>query len=259
VDRITFTKNFDKDGFFLEEHLISRGLADEIKALVLEMAHTERHCGQDYVYPHDANKKTQRVWNLTNKHQIFRDLLELDIIHETLSIIFARPTDHDLFFLSSFQANILFPGATAQKLHMDTPFPEPIPPWAARANTIWFLDQFTDTNGATEVVPESHKFLKKQSSDDQSNCATQKIVGPKGSVLFTHGNLWHKAGQNNSENPRVALLACFAASYIKETACEEDQSLVISQKVKDEASPRLKSILGIGHGIKTGATFQHDF
>ena len=258
MDLDIFSKSFEKFGFFLAERLISCQHADRLRALVLKMASVEREQGQDYLYPHDPNKRTQRVWNLTNKHQSFRDLLELDVIHNGLSIIFARPTDHPLFFLSSFQANALFPGASAQKLHVDTPFPEPLPPWAARANTIWFLDDFTEDNGATEVVPKSHKFTKKPSSRDQIEALTRKITGPKGSVLFTHGNLWHRAGQNKSQLPRVAMLACFAASYMKEIASEEDQSLVVSQQIKDQASPRLKSILGIGHGIKTGAFFQHD-
>ena len=53
-----------------------------------------------------------------------------------------------------------------------------------------------------------------------------------GSVLFTHGNLWHRAGTDNSEAPRIGLLCSFAASYMKEIASEEDQSLIISKKSK---------------------------
>ena len=79
-----------------------------------------------------------------------------------------------------------------------------------------------------------------------------------GSVLFTHGNLWHRAGANNSEAPRIGLLCSFAASYMKEIASEEDQSLIISEEIKEHASDRLKAILGVGHGIKDGAFVSHE-
>ena len=37
---------------------------------------------------------------------------------------------------------------------------------------------------------------------------------------------------NLSDKPRIGLLGSFAASYMKEIASEEDQSLVVSQEVK---------------------------
>ena len=40
---------------------------------------------------------------------------------------------------------------------------------------------------------------------------------------------------------------------MKEIASEEDQSLIISEEIKEHASDRLKAILGVGHGIKDGA------
>ena len=45
---------------------------------------------------------------------------------------------------------------------------------------------------------------------------------------------------------------------MKEIASEEDQSLIISDSVKDQASDRLQAILGIGHGIKDGALVNHE-
>ena len=45
---------------------------------------------------------------------------------------------------------------------------------------------------------------------------------------------------------------------MREIASEEDQSIVISQEVKANASQRLSAILGLGHGIKEGALTSHD-
>lgn len=250
-------KSFDADGFYVWKNFISAEHAEELRELAIDMAAHERTVGDSYFYPFDDEGLTQRVWNLTNKSTRFRELLEMDAISEMMDHIFRRPTHHQLFHLSSFQANILYPGAKSQKLHIDTPFPEPIPPWPAKANSIWLLDDFTNQNGATEVVAGTHKLDHKPTKDDDANIEFSKAIAPKGSVLFTHGNLWHRAGANNSDKPRVALLCSFAASYMKEIASEEDQSLIVSGEVKDQASDRLKAILGVGHGIKDGAFVSH--
>ena len=251
-------EKFEANGYLVVENFTTDIVAAELRKLVIEMASFEEKSGESYYYPFDKSGLTQRVWNLTNKSEKFRDLLELDELSEIMDFIFRRPTSHQLFHLSSFQANILHPGAERQKLHVDTPFPEPLPPWPAKANSIWLLDDFTDENGATEVVPGSHKKSTKPTSEDDKNIKYIKVVAPRGSVLFTHGNLWHRAGSNQSSKPRIGLLCSFAASYMKEIASEEDQTLVISQEVKTNASKRLSAILGLGHGIKDGALLSHE-
>ena len=194
---------------------------------------------------------------MTNKGKIFRDLLEIGIIDDFMNYIFDRETQHQKYFLSSYQGNILQPGSIRQKLHIDTPVPEPLPEWAIKANTIWFLDDFTDINGATEYIPGSHKLSYKPTPKDDKESSVVKACGPAGSVLISHGALWHRAGANNSGKPRVALLCSMAASYALEIAHEEDQSLIISQKVIDSLSEKVRRIVGVGHGIKDGALVQH--
>ena len=251
-------EELDTNGYLVIEDFITDFFAQELRTLVVEMASFEEKSGESYYYPFDKSGLTQRVWNLTNKNARFRDLLELDELSEIMNYIFRRPTSHQLFHLSSFQANILHPGAARQKLHVDTPFPEPLPPWPAKANSIWLLDDFTDENGATEVVPGSHKKSTKPTPEDDKKIRYIKVIAPRGSVLLTHGNLWHRAGQNHSSKSRIGLLCSFAASYMKEIASEEDQSIVISEEVKSNASKQLSAILGLGHGIKEGALLRHD-
>ncbi len=251
-------KCFDNDGYFIWKNFISLEQAAKLRSLVVDMAKFEQKVGNNYTYPFDPSGLTQRVWNLTNKSSEFRSLLEIDALYEFMNYVFRRPTHHQLFHLSSFQANILYPGAIRQKLHVDTPFPEPLPPWPAKANSIWLLDEFNETNGATEVVNGSHKNSHKPTKEHDQAIKFSKAIAPKGSVLFTHGNLWHRAGPNNSSQPRIALLCSFAASYMKEIASEEDQSLIISDSVKDRASDRLQAILGVGHGLKDGALVDHE-
>ena len=136
IDLDHFLLEFEEKGFFLAEGLIAREHAQELRDKILRMSARESAAGEAYIYPHDPNAKTQRIWNLTNKHKCFR-LLEIDSLYDALIKSFA-PTN--TLFFSSFQANILYPGACQQKLHIDTPFPEPLLPWPARVTV--FVRQF---------------------------------------------------------------------------------------------------------------------
>lgn len=249
---------FDRDGCVLVKNVISSQKAKEIRDIVLKLADYEKNAGDTYIYPFDKSGKTQRVWNLTNKNQVFRDLLEIDLIDDFMNYIFDRDTKHQKYHLSSYQANILHEGCDRQKLHVDTPVPEPMPEWPIKANSIWFLDNFTEENGATEYIPGSHKSIYKPTPEDDKKCNVLKACGPAGSVLFTHGALWHRAGSNRSKNSRIGLLCSFAASYALEIAHEEDQSLILKKEVVDKFSDKLKKIVGIGHGIKEGAFVDHE-
>ena len=249
---------FDKDGYYIWKDFIPKKRAETLRELVIDMAAFEEKVGDSYDYPFDKEGKTQRIWNLTNKSAEFRDLLDMEQLTSMMNHIFKRPTQHHLFNLSSFQACLLKPGAKRQKLHLDTPFPEPIPPWAAKANGIWMLDEFTEANGSTEVVPGTHNCGKKPTADDDEKTQYVKATGTKGSVLFTHGNVWHRAGANNSGEIRVALFSSFAASFVREIASEEDHSIVVSEKVKNSASDNVKKLIGVGHGIRGGAFVEHE-
>ena len=246
-------KDFAENGYALIPNLLNDKHVSKLREKVVYLADYETSQKESYIYPFDKSGKTQRVWNLINKDQVFHDLFEIDFIDEFMNWIFDRKTKHQKYFLSSFQANLIFPGADKQRLHIDTPVPEPLPSWPIKANTIWFLNDFTETNGATEFLPGSHKFSYKPTDVDDRNLTLKKACGPAGSVLVTHGALWHRAGRNDSSNVRIGLLCSFAASYAREIASEEDHSIVVDKDVIKKASPRIKKILGIGHGIKMGA------
>ena len=71
--------------------------------------------------------------------------------------------------------------------------PEPLPEWPIKANSIWMLDDFTILNGSTEVVPRSHKLKFKPKKKDNNIKKIIKCIGSAGSVIITHGALWHRS------------------------------------------------------------------
>jgi len=156
--------SFQENGFVLLRNFIPESIVDRVKKIVDDLANKELNNNLSHIY----GENLQRIWNLLNKDTIFHELLLSKQIDLWMNKIFDRDTKHQKYFLSSIQANILKPGAKAQILHTDTPVPEPIPPYAIKANTIWLLDDFTENNGATEVIPGSHTSSKRPPRDRKS-------------------------------------------------------------------------------------------
>ena len=97
----------------------------------------------------------QRVWNLVNKGRIYEEMIQLPQVLALQEYLLG-----DNCILSSFTVNHIGPGAPAGRLHIDFPlgsFPQPPPPFAFCANTIYVLDDFAPENGATHIVPGSYK------------------------------------------------------------------------------------------------------
>lgn len=99
------------------------------------------------------------------------------------------------------------PGFGQQGLHAD---------WPARASAdevhvvtlLWMLDDFSAQNGATRVVPGSHRILEPLSKPLAQPHAQHprevQVTGAAGSVLVMNGHLWHSGTRNRSHGPRRA-------------------------------------------------------
>ncbi|MBM3262150.1 MAG: phytanoyl-CoA dioxygenase family protein [candidate division Zixibacteria bacterium] len=102
----------------------------------------------------------------------------------------------------------VWPNAPAQTLHTDSAGEfavVPDIPWMI--NTIWMLTDFTVENGATGVVPMSHRSrLKRPPVDlDITGPLVKPVTGTAGSVMLWHGGLFHMARANTSDTIRVGL------------------------------------------------------
>jgi hypothetical protein len=104
------------------------------------------------------------------------------------------------------------PGHGQQALHADWPRARSDP--FLMVTTLWLLDDFTPTNGATRVVPGSHKMpnpLPKSMSQPESRHPAQKtIVAEAGSVLLFNSHLLHSGTRNHSGQRRRVLQCSYA-------------------------------------------------
>lgn len=244
---------FHENGYAVIEGMLTSAEVKQVKTVVMELAARETSDGSAHNYGHNM----QRVWNLLDKNVAFHDLITSPQLLAWMERLFDRPTPHQKYFLSSLQANLIKPGAPKIQLHIDTPVPEPLPPWIIKANSIWLLDEFTETNGGTEVIPGSHLRTRKPRRDDPADDAgIIKVIAPAGSVIMTHGAIWHRSGANLSNAERVVLLGSFAASYVREIASEEDIVRCLDLKSIGAVSEDLKNLIGYYHGLKPGGGYQ---
>jgi len=242
-----------RDGYCVIPDLFDADYCAEVRKNILAIAQREESAGKSYRY--GIENRFQRIYNIITKGQEFSDFLSHPIVKIIMDDMFERPTLHDKYYVTSWHANIIPPNGESQKLHVDAAVPEPLPPWIVRANINFILEDYWEHNGATLCVPGSHLWHRKPGPDDQQLIArsVKPIEAKAGSIAVWHGHLWHQSGHNRSSNPRVALLAGFASSFLMEMVLEENHFRVMSEEFAATLSPDLYRLFGWHHGIKAGA------
>jgi len=112
--------------------------------------------------------------------------------------------------LMSLNARDALPGQGQQNFHIDG---APLKPGQDfyLVNSAWLLDDFTVENGATRVIPGSHKIPGPITLSDASapHPLQQIVTAPAGSVFVFNAHVWHSGTVNRTALPRrVIHCAC---------------------------------------------------
>jgi len=255
LDDIDIDIDFDfleENGYLIIKNVLPMSLCDELAEKIHLISELEKKSEKGGYFYGSGNM--QRIYHLISKDEIFQKILLHPLPHKIMSHMFHRETFHDKYYLTSFHANILSPSAESQIWHIDANVPEPIPKWIIRSNSNYIIQDYTKDNGSTQVIPGSHKWCRKPKKSEQDKFSNSEIVSieaPKGSMVFWHGHLWHRSGENKSNKKRIALLAAYAASHFREVSMEENPYLSLSSNLSDSMDEELKQILGWDHGSKT--------
>ncbi|XXK22878.1 phytanoyl-CoA dioxygenase family protein [Arenicellales bacterium nBUS_48] len=243
-------KEVQEQGYSIIHNFYKKEFINELNDLVLLIAETEKKANVGHQYSDSDNR---RVYNLAAKDSRFRLILENFAIRNVLEYLFNRDTLHPTYALSSFAANSIGPWGKAGNIHIDSMVPDPIPPWLMRCLVTIPLVDFTSLNGATRVIPLSHKKCSWPTDNLQENEIS--LSGEIGDLFIWDGLIWHCSGQNKTDQRRTALLVTFAASFFREIAGEEDHPQIIPLELARQFSPHVQQLLGFGRGIKDGANF----
>ena len=131
------------------------------------------------------------------------------------------------------------PGEAAQMLHRDDliyPLTRPHP--EVVVNTMWALDDFTVDNGATMVIPGSHR----RDANEPPDAATAiPATMPAGSVMFYLGSLWHHGGANRTDARRMGVILEYVVGWLRP---QENHVLAVPKDVVRQLPQRLGVLLG---------------
>ena len=216
----------EADGYVVVEGVLS---ADEVAATradlqsVLASTPTGRNDFEGFA--------TQRVYALFAKTRAFdgpaTDPLLLGVLDRVLG-------PHQLSAPVGIQIG---PGEKAQVLHRDDSiYPLPTPHGEVVLNTMWPFDDFTSENGATRLVPGSHRD---HAAPHESGTVVAEM--PAGSAMFYLGSLWHGGGANRTDRPRLGVILEYAAAWLRP---QENHVLAVPRDVVATLPKRLQELLG---------------
>jgi ectoine hydroxylase-related dioxygenase (phytanoyl-CoA dioxygenase family) len=223
---------FERDGFVVLSEIIPK---PQVLALTEALLRVEAEHGFGYAKTSFEGLKTVRINNLLVHDELFWTVpLQPEVL--TLAELLL---DRELL-LSSFCSLTLGPGQEAQPLHEDTqqiPLPRPRAPLAI--NAMWALSDFTEDNGATHIVPGSHK--RPNSPPYGADIETVRATMKAGSVMLFDSALWHKGGANTTSMRRYALSCYYCAGWLRQ---QENMQLGVPAEVARRLPRRLQELCG---------------
>ena len=155
---------------------------------------------------------------------------------------FLEPYCHR-FQLHLTQIIRLKPGQGKQAIHRDRwAWGKYIQDVEPQLNTIWALTDFTEENGATQVVPGSVDWPDDRQATPEEIC---QAVMPAGSLLLYSGSVFHAGGENRSSGDRVGLNITYSLGWLRQ---EENQFLSCPPEIAKDLEPGLQDLLGYTQG-----------
>ncbi len=198
-------EKLDRDGYAALPGVLSGEQVARTRARLAELLAAEGdQAGREVHRYQEAG--SDRLADLVNKDPVFEPCFTDPRVLACVAHVLGE------FRLSSLNSRAALPGQGQQRLHTD--WDEPVPPGGYQAcNSVWLLDDFTAVNGATRVVPGSHRsgVVPRQVMPDPAAAHPDEVLitGPAGSVVVFNGHLWHGGTRNRGDQPRRALHSYF--------------------------------------------------
>ena len=224
-----------QDGFTVVEDAVDPAL---VAALREDLARLARELSAQPATNLFEGTRTVRIYNLLARGRIFQQVPVLGSVLPIVEGVLDRGC-----LVSSLSSIEIGPGEREQPLHADDQLiPLPRPHVAIICNTMWALTDFTVENGATRVVPGSHRADRSPQPVGEA-VAMVPAVMKAGSVLVFDGSIWHCGGANGSTERRLGLAMNYCAGWLRQ---QENQQLGIPIEIARGFSPRLRRLAGFG-------------
>jgi ectoine hydroxylase-related dioxygenase (phytanoyl-CoA dioxygenase family) len=200
--------------------------------------------------------RTNRVYALLAKApEVFSEM-----VTHPLALAFAESELGESCLLSALLAINLHPGETVQAWHYDDEqIQVPRPRAACGVSAFWAIDDMTDTNGATEIIPRSHLWARDEIYGDGAAARdllkaeitpghdpapredAVKVTMPSGSLMLAKGTLWHRGGANRSGQSRLIVTPQYCPGWARQL---ENMMAAVPKEIAAALPARTRQLLG---------------
>ena len=235
-------ESLQRDGYVILEKAIDRHMVSTIVDALAPHEAAEMEPGGftptrgDRRFEGPTSPKSSRVYSLAGKGNVFLHLAEAAPVLALVDRLL-MPN----FLLSTMHSIRLHPGEQAQPWHTDdafyfSPRPHALP---LAISVIWAIEDFTEDNGATEVIPGSHRWGMEH--PDHRDFEPVAATMPAGSALVFDAALWHRGGRNDTTRTRLAVSPQYCQPWLRP---QESQLLIVPPDAARACSERMRSMLG---------------
>lgn len=208
MDLHAFDANMRQDGWALFPGVVPQGLVQRLRD-DLDFAYAACRTTQKANGVAETTEGTVHHLPAIAGRRSFLDFLEFNPSAPAIARFFGEQP----YILQSFGGNFNFPDAAnyAGKVHRDirSYFADRM-----MLNTLVTLDDVTEENGATWLLPGGHLFPEKPDDEVFESCAVQ-VTAPVGSILCWDSRVWHRAGVNRSKRARRIVTPIFTRPFYK--------------------------------------------
>jgi ectoine hydroxylase-related dioxygenase (phytanoyl-CoA dioxygenase family) len=230
-------RQLDENGYVIFENFIDADWLEELRNTYEALMEKEgANAGTEF----RQEQGTRRLADLINKGEVFDRIYTHPKLLAVADYVIGRD-----FKVNTINGRDAIPGEGHQNLHAD---------WGSRqegernhiVNTLWLLDDFTLDNGATRIVPKTHKLFGRPSDYVEDLRATHPdeiiIVAKAGTVVAYNAHLWHGGTVNKTDKTRRALHPSFIA---REFPQQYDQREFLRKSTYDRISPEARYLLDV--------------
>lgn len=184
--------------------------------------------------------KTRRITALVERSPTVADQLLVHPVPKYMCDQLLLPNSEFGYQLHVSAALEVGPGAREQLLHREedsfTYFPVPRPNIILAS--MWAISDFRADNGATLVVPGSHKWPEDRVAEKHEILQAEM---PAGSIFFWMGGTLHGAGANTSQDWRYGVILTYSLGWVRQ---EENQYMDVTPARLASLSPEVRQIAG---------------
>ncbi len=266
-DSSRLKRDMDRWGYCMIAEAVTGDMLREMRERLEELAETEAERG-DHVFADKVNaadSNNQWVLMLINKGEVFLRAVDHPDTRPILEHLLGPE-----YLLSESSAHLTRPGNPAMALHTDQWWMPPTVMPGERhlpggtitrggavqgplrkatqaiaaplvAQTMLFVSDFTEANGATRLVPGSHMTGSQPDQSVPHVVPSVAAEGPAGTIAIWEGRTWHSAGPNTSNETRYGMPTLYAAPQMRTLM---NFTLGTRSGIVDEAPERLRQLLG---------------